>query len=360
MKPWLSTARADIWHGNALDVYEQLEPGYELVICDGPYGMGKDRTWDPPNVAALPDLYRPHVEAWGRLCAPAASVYLWGTSAGWATLHPLMLEHGWTFRALVTWDKGLQALVGKDVQAARTWLDATEVAGFYQREPWDGTAGAGPATCVGHAAGRDERNWVREWLVAEWGETGLRQQDADAAMGTNGMAGHYFGRSQWELPTWERYQQLAAYAAEHGAPRENPYFVHPDAPALRSTWEHLRSEWEHLRAEYEDARAPFALPLGTTNVWRHPLVQGAERLQAADGSTLHPCQKPLAFYRRMIKASTRGGGRVLEPFGGTCRAAVATTQMGSRRATCIEMEAAYLDAVRPALTFVAPAGGLFG
>lgn len=358
---WLQTQRATLWHGNALKVYERLpSASFELVISDGPYGIGKDRQWDPSSVDALPELYEPHVAAWGRLCKPGASVYLWGTAASWAAVHPVVLAHGWRFRALVTWDKGMASLAGRlDTEGCRTWPDVTEVAGFYQRAPF--STPAGPATHVAHAAGQSDDNWLRAWLVAEWESAGLRRKDADLAMGTNGMAGHYFGRSQWELPTWERYQQLATFAAEHGQLRDRPYLVHPDAVSdtLRASYDHLRAEYDHLRAEYEAARAPFTLPHGVTNVWRHPLVSGGERLRTADGSTLHPCQKPIAFYRRMIEASTRPGAQVLEPFGGTCRAAVAAQQVGDRHAVCIEMDEAYLRAVRPALQFVPPAGGLF-
>jgi DNA modification methylase len=358
-RPLLSTSRADLWHGDSLEVYPLLEEGLvELVICDGPYGLQiGDEEWD--RVDDLVALYEPHVAAWDRVCAPGASVYLWGSEQAWATLHPLMLRHGWRFQSLITWDKGSAPSQKCERAMARNWPVATEVAGFYQRDPWHETAATGPATFVGHAAGRDERNWIRGWLVEEWDATGLRRGDADRAMGTNGMSGHYFGRSQWELPTWERYVQLATYAAGHGAPRDRPYLVHPDAIGLRASWDHLRAswdhlraEWDHLRAEYEAQRAPFDLPAGVTNVWRHPQVRGRWRLRDEDGSALHPCQKPVALYRRMIEASTRPGGVVLEPFGGTCRAAVATTLLGSRRAICIERDRRYLDAVRPSLELV--------
>ena len=366
MRPIVSTDRADLWHGDSLEVYPLLpDDAFELVICDGPYNLGiAGEEWDKVN--DLVALYEPHVAAWDRVCKPGASVYLWGSEESWAALHPLMLRHGWRFQSLIVWDKGSAPSQKSSREAARNWPIASEVAGFYQRDPWHETAANGPATFVSHAAGRDDRNWIREWLVAEWEATGLRRKDADQAMGTNGMAGHYFGRSQWELPTWERYAQLAEAAQKHGPPRARPYFVHPDAIGLRASWEHLRAswehlraewehlraEWEHLRAEYEAQRAPFDLPIATTNVWRRPAVRGAERLLDARGAALHPCQKPIDLTERMIRASTRPGASVLEPFGGTCRAAVACHRLGDRRAVCIERDRRYLDAVRPSLEFV--------
>jgi DNA modification methylase len=74
-------------------------------------------------------------------------------------------------------------------------------------------------------------------------------------------------------------------------------------------------------------------PEETGNVWRmaEDTYRG-ERLWSDDVKVdnrgwnwrqpLHPCQKPLAFAERMIRASTRPGERVLVPFGGTCREAV--------------------------------------
>jgi hypothetical protein len=277
------------------------------------------------SIDDLADWYRPHFEDVDRVCAPSASLYVWNTAAGWARLDAVLRSMGWTFRALVTWDKGLAHMAGRvDTGGLRTWFDVTEVCGFYQREEW------APSTCAGaeiaYAAGADDRNWVRLWLGSEWSESGLRRSDADKAMGTNGMAGHYFGASQWSLPTWEAYQTLAAYAAEHGAPRGRPYLVHPDfwpRGGLRETYDHLREEYDHLREEYEASRPAFSAPLGVTNVWAHGPVSGSERLRGDKGETLHPCQKPVLFARRMIEASTRPGQLVYVPFGGTLRECIA-------------------------------------
>ncbi len=335
----IKTPRAEVWHGDSLDIYPRLAPGsFSLVISDGPYGIGKDRRWDPSKVSELPGLYRPHIEAWGRLCAPAASVYLWGTSASWAAVHPVMLEHGWTFRALVTWDKGLGFLAGKiDTEACRTWPDVTEVAGFYQRGPcevamWNTYGARHPARIV-----MDE---CRK-------RAGLTLQEIDVALGVSDMARHWFTWSQWVLPSEERWRQLDALIG---------------LPPLADLRRMHATSWDAFARDRGARRAPFTLPMGITNVWEHPIVAGGERLRAADGKALHPCQKPLMFYRRMIRASTRVGDAVLEPFGGTCRAAVACQRLPkdeARRAVCIERDPVYVEAVRPALEFVAPAGGLF-
>lgn len=332
--------RGVIHRARAEDIYPSIEPGsVRLVISDGPYGIGK-AAWDmQTSPDALRAWYARHIEAWGRVCQGSATVYLWNTAEGWAALHPLMLAAGWTFRALVVWDKGPGGSVAVKSSPERlfTWPDVTEVCGMYQREAW--SQPRGPAVAMQYAAGADERNWIRLWLASEWDATGLSRKEADRALGRNGMAGHYFNASQWSLPTWEAYQQLAAHAAEHGAPRERPYFIHPAASGLAASYEHLRAEYEHLRAEYEQARCPFDWPKGVTNVWSRPQVTGSERLLGADGAALHPCQKPTEFARRMVLASSRPGDLVLEPFGGTCRVAVAIESLlghEARRYICAE------------------------
>ena len=355
---------SQVWEGDAREVAASMAAGScSLAILDGPYGMQKAQ-WDRMNVAELPEWYRPHLEDVGRICAPSASLYFWNTSAGWAAVHPVILSMGWTFRALVVWDKTVAHMAGRvDTNGLRTWFDVSEVCGFYQREEW------APSTCAGseiaYAAGADDRNWVRPWLCEEWKRAGLKRSEADKAMGTNGMAGHYFGKSQWSLPTWDAYKTLARYAAQHGAPSNRPYLVHPDFwqdgglratyDHLRAEYEHLRAEYEHLRAEYEASRPAFDCPMGVGNVWTHPPVAGGERLRTESGAALHPCQKPVLFAERMIRASTRAGDTVWAPFGGTLREAVAAENIArankteARRVITSELNADGVDYIGPGI-----------
>ena len=335
-----------------------------LAILDGPYGLGKAE-WDRiPRGGTLGDLYTGHLDDVGRVCAKSASLYVWNTSGGWAELHPLILARGWTFKSLIIWHKPDGAAIkSAHEEGAREWPEIMEVCGFYQREAW------APSTCagseIGYAAGRDDRNWVRPWLAEEWRAAGLKMRDADTALGTNGMAGHYFQPSQWALPTWEAYAQLAAYATAHGPERDRPYFVHPSQwpdgglrasyDHLRAEYDHLRAEYDHLRAEYEASRPPFTCPLGVGNVWTQNAVSGIERLRTATGETLHPCQKPLLFAERMIRASTRPGDTVWVPFGGTLRELVAAERMArgkpeeARRVITCELNQDGVDYIGPAI-----------
>lgn len=49
---------------------------------------------------------------------------------------------------------------------------------------------------------------IREYMRNALKESGRTAADVDRLLGTNGMAGHYFGESQWALPTAEAYEKM--------------------------------------------------------------------------------------------------------------------------------------------------------
>ena len=51
-------------------------------------------------------------------------------------------------------------------------------------------------------------NDIREYLRAALRDSGRTASDVDRLLGTNGMAGHYFGACQWMLPTEESYEKM--------------------------------------------------------------------------------------------------------------------------------------------------------
>ena len=173
----------------------------------------------------------------------------------------------------------------------------------------------------------------------------MAQHFPSATGGLTGCVANWEGGLNY--PTWEVWQRSAAAMDEARPllPGDRPYLVHPSVwPAgglrasydhlraeydhLRAEYDHLRASYDHLRAEYEASRPAFHAPLGVSNVWSAGMVQGPERLRAPNGETLHPCQKPVEFAVRMVRASSRPGERVWVPFGGTCREAVAAEWMG--------------------------------
>ena len=52
---------------------------------------------------------------------------------------------------------------------------------------------------------KDNSEKLRAYLLEGLRKAGKTRAEVDRYLGTNGMAGHYFGRSQWEFPTREVY-----------------------------------------------------------------------------------------------------------------------------------------------------------
>lgn len=49
---------------------------------------------------------------------------------------------------------------------------------------------------------------IQMYLRDSFERSGLNFSDVDKMLGTNGMAGHYFGTSQWMFPTKDAYDSL--------------------------------------------------------------------------------------------------------------------------------------------------------
>lgn len=89
-------------------------------------------------------------------------------------------------------------------------------------------------------------------------------------------------------------------------------------------------------AETNPASAPDRRPdtRDLTNVWPVPLLRDEERFSAAPHGTTealtHPHEKPVELMKRIIRAATRPGDVVWEPFAGAATVSVAAVELGRR------------------------------
>ena len=79
-------------------------------------------------------------------------------------------------------------------------------------------------------------------LVALRNEAKLTNAEVDAMLGKNGMAGHYFGSSQWSLPTEAAWSIIR---------RDGTPWGHC------SPWSELRQEFDSRRQEFDSRRQEF-------------------------------------------------------------------------------------------------------
>jgi modification methylase len=78
------------------------------------------------------------------------------------------------------------------------------------------------------------------------------------------------------------------------------------------------------------------------SVWRFPICNGDARKKGGDGKKLHSTEKPLPLLERIVRACTKPGDVVLDPFGGTGTSAEAALRHG-RRYFMIEQQSLYIE-----------------
>ena len=299
-----------IHFGPAEDHYAKW-PTPTCIISDGPYGVG-GFPGDSHTADTLAEWYAPHVKAWSEGATPETTLWFWNTEVGWATVHPVLVAHGWEYRCCNVWDKGLGHIAGNaNTRTLRKFPVVTEVCAHYVK------------AARFRSEGRSMT--MKEWLRHEWKRTGLPLRLANEACGVlNAATRKYLTADHlWYYPPVDAFMKLVKYANEHGMEAGRPYFsLNEEHPMARGTWARLR--------------AKFKCEIGVTNVWRAPQVGGAERIQGMRTGmkykfrSLHGSQKPLKFIELIVRASTDQGDAVWEPFGGLCPGAVVCRLLGRR------------------------------
>lgn len=283
-----------------------LWPAPTVIVSDGAYGIGGFRG-DPPTPDGLAEWYEPHIAAWARYALPETTLWFWGTEIGWATVHPVLLKYGWTYRACHIWNKGIAHIAGNvNSKTIRRFPVATEVCVQYVRK-------------VELLSGDGELLSMQSWLRREWERTGIPLNKTNEACGVKDAATRkYFTMDHlWYFPPPKLMERLVDYANRHGRPSGRPYFsIDKRAPVTAEQWARMRPKWNHTH--------------GITNVWSEPAVRGAERLKDRNSRILHSNQKPLRLIERIILASSDPGDIVWEPFGGLCSAAIASVRTERR------------------------------
>jgi hypothetical protein len=285
LAPWT------LYLGDALEAYENW-PAPNTIVSDGAYGVG-GFPGDPRTPQGLVDWYRPHVKAWTTCVTPATTLWFWNTEVGWASVHPLLDEHGWEYVQAIVWDKGIQHIAGNvNGETIRQFPVVTEVCVLYRRR-------------LAFATTSGVMN-AKEWLRHEWRRAGLRLHEANGACGVKNAATRKYLTQDWlwYFPPPKMMQLLVDFANKRGDPNGRPYFsLDGKHPVTMAEWSALRHPWTHEHA--------------VTNVWSHPPLHGDERYKGngrrsaprihkpGKNATVHLNQKPLTFMRRILRASTR-------------------------------------------------------
>lgn len=293
--------------GDSINFYDSWESPM-VIISDGPYGI-KGFPGDPPTHEELAEWYEPHIEMWSKKSTPQTTLWFWNTEVGWATVHPILVKHGWKYRNCHIWDKGIGHIAGNvNGKSIRKLPVVTEVCVQYTKEPVFEIS--------------EKKLSMKEWLKHEWERTQLPFYKTNEACGVKDAATRkYFTQSYlWYFPPAEAFEKIQQYANLHGNKNGKPYFSIDGKKPI------TKDEWIKLRAKFNYSH-------GVTNVWHEPTVNGKERLR--DGmKSLHMNQKPLKLMDRIIQTSSDEGDLIWEPFGGLCSGMVSALQLKRQGVAC--------------------------
>ena len=284
----------------------------DAIVTDPPYfkvkGEAWDHQWDKPH--QFIEWMGLLAEQWQRILKPNGSLYVFASPKMAARVEVKIAER---FEVLnrIRWTKGEGWHQKAEKEALRSYLSPWEEVIFAEHYNSDSIA-KGEA---GYVTKCDElRGFVfeplREYLAAERDRAGLTTrmvaeayQKVTGSRTVTGMAGHWFERVQWSLPTAKNYEWLRDLFNAQGG-------------------DYLRREYEDLRREYEDLRRPFNVTAEDqyTDVWTFPTVQ------AYEGK--HVCEKPLVMMEHIINASTRPGAVVMDCFSGSAATGHACVNLG--------------------------------
>lgn len=317
--------------GDSLLVYDEWDRP-NTIISDGAYGIG-GFPGDPRTPNELVNWYKPHVEAWSSAATLATTLWFWNTEIGWANVHPLLEENGWSYEFCNIWNKGVGQVAGNvNGKTIRRFPVVSEVCVYYTRTP-----------LLPEYPGSSNKIHMKKWLLNEWIRSGLPRNKANEAAGVkNAATRKYFDQGWlWYYPPTEVMMKLVEYANAYGAEEGKPYYSFDGVyPVTADEWNQTRSIWNN---EY-----------GITNVWDRPSLRGKERYRGSLKksaprankpsrlSATHLNQKPLDLMARIIKTSTNPGDVVWEPFGGLCSASVAANQLG-RNSFAAEVNREFYD-----------------
>jgi site-specific DNA-methyltransferase (adenine-specific) len=336
-----------IHRGDSLAFARTLDAdSVDAIITDPPYfkvkGEAWDRQWDKPHefLAWLGE----HLAEWHRILRANGSLYVFASPRMSARVEVLIGER---FEVLnhIVWLKHDNAMRRHAAQVldagnGRRWFPDNERLIFAEHRGADGYA-LGESS---YGQKCDElRGFVfeplRAYLAGERDRAGVTtRQVAEAfqrktgSRTVTGMAGHWFERVQWSLPTEENYEwlrrTLSSLNGKGDYLRREYEDLRREYEDLRREYEDLRREYEDLRREYEDLRRPFNVSpdVPYTDVWTFPTV--------SDYPGKHPCEKPLAMLEHIINASTKPGAVVFDPFCGSGTCGVAAIRHGREFIGC--------------------------
>lgn len=296
----------------------------DMVFTDPPYGMKKEAEGvlnDNLNFDDLLDFNKRWIPLTFEMLKENGSWYCWGIDEPLMDIYshilkPMAKGNKITFRNLITWDKAHGQ--GQLAPERRMYSPADEKCLFVM--------------CGVQGFDNNQDNYfegfepIRLYLCDQKKMMGWNDADIQRITGVTTVARHCFGKSQWEFPTEEHYNEMRE--ASNGN-------------AFKREYDEVKREYDEVKREYYATRAYFDNTHDNmNNVWHFARTSGSER-ELTGG---HATPKPIALCSRAIKSSSREGESVLDVFGGSGSTLIACEQLG-RTCYMMELDEKYCDVI---------------
>ena len=284
----------------------------DLVATDPPYYRVKRDAWDNQwaSQADFMKWLEQVVMECARVLRPTGSLYLFAGPKLAAATEALIAKH-MVVENHIVWIKPSGMHKRHCRAKLRRYVPATERIIFATQWEFSEARARHQAEATACAP---VINYLRQALEA----SGKSQSEIDRAMGCK-MAGHWFGRSQWQLPTEAQYTALQKLLTG----------------SLNRSYHDVKTEVDRcLNSANTPVRRPFDVDSRDwyTDAWV------CQPVQYYPGK--HPCEKPLAMMEHIITASSRPGDLVFDPFAGSGTTGVAAVSTGRRFVGC-ELDTGY-------------------
>ncbi len=286
----------------------------DLIATDPPYFKVKAEKWDNQwkSKADFFDWLGTVLEQCHRVLKPTGSLYLFA-GPHLATEVEAAVDDYFNVLNHIVWRKPSGRHNGCCKESLRRYFPQTEHIIF-----------AGSRKKLGFAY-----EPVLSYLEQARLKAGVSRKAIDAACGCQ-MSGHWFGRSQFHLPSEQHYNTINQLIGDTLKP-----------------YAELKNEYITLRDGANRSRRTFNVSkeVPYTNVWDFKPVA------YYDGK--HPCEKPLDLMGHIINASSLPGDRVLDLFTGSGSTAIASVNAG-RKFVGSEMGEAEFDMAVGRITELVP------
>ncbi len=287
-----------------------------MMFTDPPYGIGKDIENDNLKGEQWTQFYADWTTVALSHLIDNAYCYVWGyfdtLSDYWQEV--IKARGDCNFRNFIVWRKNY--IQGRNAEEFRQFPEEYAAALLFifgqpfQNGPWSTSPNAE------HYPEMFEP--LRSYLDGERKKMGWDIMTVKKIVGHSDLArDHWFGRSQWSMPTREVYEKMQAAAS---------------SDAFRREYDAFRREYDDLRREYDDLRGYFDNTNGFTDVWQFDKLTTDSR---------HPTVKPVEVCERGVMTTSQDGELVLDVFLGSGSTLIACEQLG-RRCRGVEISPAYI------------------